>query len=183
MPNGRPRPSAKTAPSPARFLAPEVLKTRMRPAPVSATNTSPFGATRMTRGSASPCAKSSTAKPGGAFGACPSLREFRTRRIGRRAGGERRRQILRRNQALNARSIRPPVAERRGAAPNTVGGKRSAAHNAQAEHEPLSHGGPLGESIATRDSRKASPKQPRPLRNSHTDPEESAETVTSLRLL
>src|SRR6516162_7266800 len=69
MPNGWSRPEAKTllllgvaAPSTAR-------RTRIRPGSDSATKMSPFGATRIVRGSWRSEAKSSTWKPGGTLGA------------------------------------------------------------------------------------------------------------------
>ncbi len=46
----------------------------MRPAAVSATNTSPFGAVRSSRGASSPSAKSVTLNPGGACGTAPGGR-------------------------------------------------------------------------------------------------------------
>src|SRR6516165_1993171 len=69
MPNGWSRPEANTslllglaAPSAAR-------RTRIRPGSDSATNMSPFGATRTVRGSRRLEANSSTRKPGGTLGA------------------------------------------------------------------------------------------------------------------
>ncbi len=72
MPKGSSRSEAKTA-SPAAAAAPGVVRsTRMRPAAVSATKTSPSGATRISRGASRPVANRVTVKPGGAFGRAPA---------------------------------------------------------------------------------------------------------------
>ena len=54
--------------------APMPRKTTIVPMWLSAKNTSPLGAARMSRGFLSPLAKSSTLKPGGAFGQAPAGR-------------------------------------------------------------------------------------------------------------
>ena len=71
MPKGSSSPVAKTATVAACAAPGAARSTRMRPAAVSATKTSPFGATRIARGASRPVANRATVKPGGAFGRAP----------------------------------------------------------------------------------------------------------------
>ena len=70
------RPDAKTSVSLGLPAPPLGRSTLMRPDRLSATNTSPFGATRIARGPARPLAKIWTAKPGGALRWAPSGRRM-----------------------------------------------------------------------------------------------------------
>src|SRR5271156_6881131 len=74
MPNGRLRFDAKPSDVEGVAAPSAALKTRTRPAPLSATKMSPLGATRTTRGLLRPSANKSTAKPGGTLGAAPAGR-------------------------------------------------------------------------------------------------------------
>jgi hypothetical protein len=65
---------AKTVEVAALAAPSAALSTVTRPATLSATKTSPFGATRTTRGSLRPEANKLTAKPSSAFGQAPSGR-------------------------------------------------------------------------------------------------------------
>src|ERR1700719_4122976 len=68
MPYGLLRFSANTSERSGLPAAFSPRKARIRPPPLSATKTSPFGATRMTRGVARPSEYRPTLKPLGAFG-------------------------------------------------------------------------------------------------------------------
>ena len=68
------RPAAKTAVSAGRAAPSGARNKRIRSAPLSARNTSPFGATRMVRGRSRPEAYSSTANPGGTCSVAPAGR-------------------------------------------------------------------------------------------------------------
>ena len=72
MPSGPNRADANTEDCGA--ASPFGRNTTMRAAPLSATNTSPFGATRMSRGPVQPDANKLTAKPAGTVGLCASVR-------------------------------------------------------------------------------------------------------------
>jgi hypothetical protein len=72
MPNGSVSPDAKIE---ARaFPSSSARKTTMRPAALSATNTSPFGAVRINRGATNPEANRLTSKPFGTIGFWSSVR-------------------------------------------------------------------------------------------------------------
>ncbi len=73
MPYGRARPPANTS-EPDGVSPPSKRSTRTSPAPLSATNTSPFGATASLRGPERPLAKRFTLYPSGARGIAPSGR-------------------------------------------------------------------------------------------------------------
>jgi hypothetical protein len=74
MPNGPRRPSAKIAFSDGALAPSAARSTRTRPAPVSATKMSPFGATRSSRGPAKPEANCCTVKPAGTDRTAPAGR-------------------------------------------------------------------------------------------------------------
>ena len=72
MPNAPTWPDANRVGTAA--LVPFGLSTWIRPAALSAANTSPFGATRMMRGASSPDANRLTSKPFGTIGFCSLVR-------------------------------------------------------------------------------------------------------------
>src|ERR1700712_485552 len=74
MPNGASSPVANSVGRPGRAPDAAAGQTKIRPPPVSARKTSPFGAVRSVRGALSPLAHWVTAKPGGAFGSVPAGR-------------------------------------------------------------------------------------------------------------
>ena len=109
MPNGPVSPDAKVEGGAA--CAPFARSTRMRPALLSATNTSPFGAVRMRRGPDRPEANRLTSKPFGTIGFCSSVRRTDPDGIPCRCGKIGRRQILRLDQPACPGTIGAPVAE------------------------------------------------------------------------
>ena len=86
--------------------------TRIRPALVSATKMSPFGATRIWRGPLSPSANSSILKPAGTCGAADGGRGTTRELLEADARRARLRQIRRADQPDDAGPVGAPVAER-----------------------------------------------------------------------